>query len=264
MGSFHRHLIDLVAFSMTAPYSVRPVARKGERHESRVDREYRRGRHDQRVGGYDDLQAHRRQRPRHLFEQADEGRGGTRPRAPHRVRGWPRGRAGGEGPSGEGPAEGGSETRGRGGDADRPGAGRRGAAAAAASRQRSAPDPRGGIAEGRGYAGGRAQLGFAGTAESDAGRGGARRAAGGRSDTVADGGIPRQYRQGIGPHPRPPGDRRRAREEHRGAQERARRAEALASPRLLFRQLPSADAPAFLAGALIARSLTEQLTEQLA
>ena len=69
---------------------------------------------------------------------------------------------------------------------------------------------------------------------------------------VAAGRVPQQHRQGLRPHPRPASHRRRAREEHRGAQERARRAEALASSSLPFRHPRSADAPAFLAGALIA------------
>ena len=56
--------------------------------------------------------------------------------------------------------------------------------------------------------------------------------------------------QGIGTHPRPASHRRRAREEHRGAQERSRRLKP-SLEQSLFRHPLLADAPAFQAGALL-------------
>ena len=61
-----------------------------------------------------------------------------------------------------------------------------------------------------------------------------------------------EHRQGLRTHPRPASHRRRAREEHRGAQERARRAQALASSSLLFRHpLPPTRQPSWLARSLL-------------
>src|SRR5262245_55365967 len=84
MGATGPYLIDLVAVSMTAPYPDPPLSRKGARHEDRLDRESCRRAVGRRVRPIDDdLQARRRERPRHLYEQADEGRSGRRPRAAH-------------------------------------------------------------------------------------------------------------------------------------------------------------------------------------
>ncbi|HST02871.1 MAG TPA: DUF4124 domain-containing protein [Usitatibacter sp.] len=96
----------------------------------------------------------------------------------------------------------------------------------------------------------------AGTAEPGARRRRAHRADGDRSHSVANGGDAQFDRESLGPHPWPAGDRRRAREEHRGAQERARRAEVGLASRSSpsYRQIHSADAPASPAGALLAPS----------